>query len=98
MDKEVAKRLAEQRLEEWRGEATYADLMDRDRTGGTDDRETIGPDGVTYRVMCTVWKEQHDDAFTMHVKVREANGRRFFGGSASVAGRLYPNGSYERDA
>lgn len=97
MDKDVARRLADQRLEEWRQSTTYDDVLQRDLTSSTDDRQ-VTEGGVTYRVDTTIWREQHDTAYTLHVKVSELNGRRFFGGSVARHGRLHPNGTWEFDS
>jgi hypothetical protein len=93
MDKQVAQRLAEQRLAEWSGSVSYGDLAwANDNESSTTQQVSEG--GTDYTVESTVWREQGAQAFTMGVRVTEADGRSFFRKAVSRYGRMYPDGRF----
>jgi len=93
LDKVVARRLADEHLARWRAGTTYAELAHRDEHRSSDDLE-VTEAGVTYRVNRTVWQESGDRAYTMAVKVSQAQGRGLFRSSVVRTGRLRADGSF----
>ncbi|MBJ8345226.1 hypothetical protein [Antrihabitans sp. YC2-6] len=93
MDKQAAGQLADVHLDEWRRNATYADLAYADDNQSSTKQE-ISAGGVTYTVESTVWREQGEQVYTMAVRVSEAGKRSFFGKSVSRYGRMHPDGRF----
>jgi hypothetical protein len=93
LDKVAARRLADEHLARWRASTTYAELAHRDEHSSSDESE-VTDGGVTYRVVRTVWRESGDRAYTMSVKVTEAQRRGLFRSSVLRTGRMHPDGSY----
>jgi hypothetical protein len=93
LDKVVARRLADEHLARWRDSTTYAELAHRDEHLSSDDVE-VTEGGVTYRVNRTVWRESGDRAYTLAVKVSEAQRRGLFRPSVIRSGRMRPDGSF----
>ena len=93
MDKQAAGRIADARLAQWQASATYAGLAWADHhRSSTTTRATV--DGVTYDIESTVWLEQRDTTYVMAVRVTESGRKRWFGGSVTRHGRMFPDGRY----
>ena len=97
LDKMVARRLADEHLARWRDSTSYAELAYRDEHRSSDDVE-VTEAGVTYRISRTVWQESGERAYTMAVKVSQAQRRGPFRSSVIRSGRMRPDGSFVDEA
>ncbi|OZG27748.1 hypothetical protein BH683_017960 [Williamsia sp. 1138] len=97
MNKEVAGRLAQGRLEEWARAVSYDELVWADNNESTTRRQ-VSEDGVDYTIESTVYREQGANVYTMAVRVSEVEKRSFFRKSVSRYGQMFPDGRFVEGA
>jgi hypothetical protein len=97
MDKQVAQRLAGDRLAEWAGSASYSDLAWANDNESSTTRQ-VSADGIDYTLESTVFREQGEQAYTLAVRVTETGRRHLFRKAVSRFGRVYPDGRFVEGA